>query len=158
MSDQFDFGPADQEAIKLREAMRRAEEYMHHKLETKDVPMNEAPRHPSVDAMRAVEDVLRAEPGEAVQIPADEMDTVLAILEQRQTVHGDFTDDAQTAQALKYVMRQGKNWDDMPSFMREALEQMQTKIARILSGDPSYPDHWRDLQGYPRLVETRLAR
>ena len=35
---------------------------------------------------------------------------------------------------------------------------MQTKVARILSGDFTHPDHWVDLQGYPRLVETRLEK
>ena len=79
-----------------------------------------------------------------------------AMLESKNAIHGDFTQDAATAQALKYVMRQGKNWEEMPSYMREALEQMQTKVARILAGDFNHPDHWKDLQGYPRLVETRL--
>ena len=79
-----------------------------------------------------------------------------ALLESKNAIHGDFTQDATTAQALKYVMRQGKNWEDMPAFMREALENMQTKVARILAGDFNHPDHWKDLQGYPRLVETRL--
>ena len=77
-------------------------------------------------------------------------------LTERNAIHGDFTDDAATAQALKYVMRQGKNWDDMPPWMREALDQMQTKVARVLAGDYRHRDHWTDLQGYPRLVEQRL--
>ena len=157
MSDQFDFGPADQEAIERREAARRSEEYMHAKMnEIRNAPMNDlntrvedyteellrdAPRHPTIEAMRAIEETLN---------PIDDT------LAERRTVHGDFTDDATTAQALKYIMRQGKNWDEMPSFMREALEQMQTKIARILAGDFRHPDHWKDLQGYPRLVEYRL--
>jgi hypothetical protein len=83
-------------------------------------------------------------------------DGVDAIIAARESTHGDFTEDAKLAQALKYVMRQGKNWDELPAHMREALEQMQTKVARILAGDFSHPDHWKDLQGYPRLVETRL--
>ena len=81
-----------------------------------------------------------------------------AMLTERNSIHGDFTGNATTAQALKYVMRQGKNWEEMPAWMRESLEQMQTKVARILSGDFNHPDHWKDLQGYPRLVETRLEK
>ena len=84
--------------------------------------------------------------------------TVDQVLEQRNTIHGDFTEDATTAQALKYVMRKGRNWEDMPPWMKEALEQMQTKVARILAGDFTHLDHWKDLQGYPRLVETRLEK
>ena len=87
--------------------------------------------------------------------PVSHMD---AMLEEKNSIHGDFTQDATTAQALKYVMRRGKNWEAMPPWMHEALEQMQTKVARILSGDFNHPDHWKDLQGYPRLVETRLEK
>ena len=82
--------------------------------------------------------------------------TIDDVLEERHTTHGDFTEDAATAQDLKYVMRRGRNWEDMPPWMREALEQMQTKIARLLAGDFTHLDSWRDLQGYPRLVEKRL--
>jgi hypothetical protein len=90
---------------------------------------------------------------EPAHSPVETLDDVLL---GKNAIHGDFTEDARTAQALKCVMREGKNWNDMPPFMREALENMQTKVARILAGDFSYPDHWKDLQGYPRLVETRL--
>jgi hypothetical protein len=82
--------------------------------------------------------------------------TMDSILEHRRTTHGDFTDDADLAQGLKSLMRQSKNWDNLRSFQAEALDNMATKIARILSGDPNFPDHWRDLQGFPRLVEERL--
>jgi hypothetical protein len=114
---------------------------------------NRRPR-PAVEGILAIEAALRnAEPNQAVEAPPEYMDAVLA---QRNAIHGDFTDDATTAQALKYIMRKGKNWDDMPPWMCEALDQMQTKIARILAGDYRHPDHWKDLQGYPRLVEIRL--
>ena len=105
---------------------------------------------PPVADLAALEAELRqAEPGDAV--PVDD------ILAQRNAIHGDFTDDAQTAQALKYVMHQSKNWDSLPPFAREALEQMQTKVAcASWPGDWRHPDHWKDLQGYPRLVEQRL--
>lgn len=93
-----------------------------------------------------------------IPLPPDEPPTVDQVLEQRNTIHGDFTEDATTAQDLKAVMRRGRNWEDMPPWMKEALEQMQTKVARILSGDFTHLDHWKDLQGYPRLVETRLDK
>ena len=43
-----------------------------------------------------------------------------AMLESKNAIHGDFTGNATTAQALKYVMRQGKNWEEMPAWMRES--------------------------------------
>jgi hypothetical protein len=81
------------------------------------------------------------------------MDSVLA---ERRTTHGDFGDDADLAQGFKNLMRQSRNWDNLRTFQAEALDNMATKIARILSGDPHYPDHWRDLQGFSKLVEERL--
>lgn len=83
--------------------------------------------------------------------------TVDQVLEQRNGVHGDFDDDASTSQDLKRIIRAGTNWEEMPAVHREALEQMMTKVGRILAGDFNHLDHWQDLQGYPRLVEKWIA-
>ena len=99
---------------------------------------------PSVEAMRAIE--------QAINGPSSIDDTLAA----RNAVHGDFTDDAGTAQAFKDVMRATKNWDVLDHVKREALEHIATKIGRILSGNPAHRDHWEDIQGYARLVEDRL--
>ena len=129
----------------------------------------------NVAGLNAVEEAMRDEAIEPKMVPKrfERRDTVAlppsaygahslppidAIIAAHESSHGDFTGNATTAQALKYVMRQGNNWEEMPSYMREALEQMQTKVARILAGDFNDPDHWKDLQGYPRLVETRLEK
>lgn len=40
--------------------------------------------------------------------------------------------------------------------MKEALEMVQHKIARILNGDPQYLDNWVDGAGYFKLVADRL--
>jgi hypothetical protein len=85
--------------------------------------------------------------------PAETLDEMLAARNSR---HGDFTDDARTAQSLKYVIHAGVNWDQLTQVQQEALDHIATKIARILSGDPRHRDHWSDIQGYARLVETRL--
>ena len=34
---------------------------------------------------------------------------------------------------------------------------IQHKIARVLNGDPNYPDNWHDIAGYARLVERELG-
>lgn len=82
--------------------------------------------------------------------------TLAAILEERKTLHGDFTDDASVSQMLKSVMRDGANWRVLTPVQAEALENIATKIGRVLSGDPNHKDHWSDIQGYARLVEERL--
>jgi hypothetical protein len=101
-----------------------------------------------VTAITAIERAIRPAPPQAI--------TMESILEDRQATHGDFSDDAEMSQRLKNLIRQGRNWTHLQTFEAEALDNMMTKVARILSGNPHHPDHWRDLQGYPRLVEERL--
>ena len=81
---------------------------------------------------------------------------LLAILQQRQKVHGDFSDDAEMAQAIKELLRKGRNWHSLNAMQREVFEQMATKMGRILSGDPNHKDHWDDLAGYPTLISRTL--
>lgn len=79
-----------------------------------------------------------------------------ATLNQRNSTHGEFYEDARIAQALKHVIRDGKNWPDLSPPMREALDNSMTKIARILAGNPNYPEHWDDIIGYATLVRRNL--
>ena len=125
----------------------------------------------NVEGLNAVETALREpriepkkfERRDTVPLPrvahsppvAPSIDDVLA---QRNDVHGEFRDDATTAQALKYVMRDGKNRDDLSSIQKEALDNIATKIARILSGDPNHKDHWFDIIGYCTLVMQALDK
>jgi hypothetical protein len=104
---------------------------------------------PEID-LKAIEQAVRQRPTLPMAI------TMESILEDRRQTHGDFTEDAEMAQRLKNLIRQGRNWTHLHTFEAEALDNMMTKVARILSGNPHYPDHWRDLQGFPRLVEERL--
>ena len=38
----------------------------------------------------------------------------------------------------------------------DALHMIAVKLARIVNGDPDYPDNWRDIEGYAKLVADRL--
>ena len=40
--------------------------------------------------------------------------------------------------------------------MRESLEMVAHKVARILNGNPGYVDSWHDVAGYVKLIEKRL--
>lgn len=77
-------------------------------------------------------------------------------LAERGNRYGEFLDNALTAQCLKTVMAESENWQDLAADMREALEMIAHKIARILNGDPTYTDSWHDIAGYAQLVERRL--
>ena len=80
------------------------------------------------------------------------------ILEERGTRYGEFEDQAIVNQNIKEAMRRSPNWAMLEPDMKEALEMMATKIGRILNGDPSYADSWRDAEGYLKLVADRLER
>jgi hypothetical protein len=75
----------------------------------------------------------------------------MQVIEERAETHGDFAETAYLAQALKSVMHRASNWPLLLPQQREALDHNATKVARILSGDPNEPDHWRDIAGYARL-------
>jgi len=75
--------------------------------------------------------------------------------------YGSFDTHATLSQKLKRTMRIHSAEDDLPwtnlaPDMKEALEMIQHKIARILNGDPNYVDNWHDIQGYAKLIEDRL--
>lgn len=54
-------------------------------------------------------------------------------------------------------MRGAPGWNRCDAVKQQALTVIADKIARVLSGDPSYADNWHDMQGYARLVEERLG-
>lgn len=85
------------------------------------------------------------------------MSRVANTLKQRQKTHGNFADHSAVAQSLKDCMKQSKNWDELSADKKEALEMIQHKVARILSGNPEAKDHWHDISGYATLIENECA-
>jgi hypothetical protein len=77
------------------------------------------------------------------------------LLAARQATHGDFAETATLAQAIKGVI--GRRAASLPPMQREALDQIATKLARILAGDANHADHWDDVAGYARLAAASLA-
>ena len=84
------------------------------------------------------------------------MSNIDEVLAERGTRYGEFVDHAEITQSIKAAMFQGRNWDDLESDQKEALEMVAHKCGRILNGDPDYVDSWTDIIGYVRLVEKRL--
>jgi hypothetical protein len=85
--------------------------------------------------------------------PESDVDATLA---ERGENYGDFSDNAEYAQDLKFRMQTTVSWDHSPAYVKEALDLIVSKIARMLSGNPLYADSWRDIQGYAKLVEDRI--
>lgn len=87
-----------------------------------------------------------------------ELTDIEQTLHDRGSRYGKFTNHANIAQGLKWVMvsADGTKWAQLENDQKEALEMIQHKIARILNGDGTYADSWHDIAGYATLVEKRL--
>lgn len=85
------------------------------------------------------------------------MNNLSTTLDERQTTHGDFSDNAVISQNLKQVLHTSTNWHDLTKVQKEALEMICHKMSRIVSGNADEGDHWRDIAGYSTLVEERLS-
>jgi hypothetical protein len=80
------------------------------------------------------------------------------ILSEREQTHGLFREVAGYSQAIKQLMRSARNWNRLDVAQAQALEVVADKVARILCGDPSFPDHWQDGAGYFELVLRDLVQ
>ena len=129
----FEYGPADQEALERRNARALA--------------AAEAEQRLTNTALQHLENQLRQEPA-AERLP---------VLAEREATHGNFATTALIAQRFKDVSKSTPNWSgNLTDVQRETLEAIFTKVARILSGDPNHPDHWRDIEGQARLASEQL--
>jgi len=79
------------------------------------------------------------------------------ILKERNNSYGDFACNACLAQKLKDVIRRGENWNRFSPSQREALDQVMSKVSRVLTGDPLHEDSWKDMVGYLTLIVKELT-
>lgn len=73
-------------------------------------------------------------------------------IEERGSRYGDFADNAATSQSLKDIIYNGACAHRLKPHHAEALDNICQKLARIVNGDPTYDDNWRDIIGYATLV------
>ena len=84
------------------------------------------------------------------------MDTDLdKILKERGERYGDFTDNALVAQSLKDVLRAAVGWDKLRPVHREGADMICSKLSRIVTASPEYPDNWRDIAGFATITADR---
>lgn len=86
------------------------------------------------------------------------MNDISNLLGERQKSHGTYSEVSSICQAIKRTMRQSSGWDHLGNEQAEALEMIAMKVARILSGNADFADHWEDIEGYARLVSNELER
>lgn len=79
-----------------------------------------------------------------------------SLITERGSRYGKFKDGAEIMQSLKDTMRDVDGWNNLTASQKEALDMIQHKIGRILNGDPTYDDSWKDIAGYATLIVNEL--
>lgn len=82
--------------------------------------------------------------------------TTEPLIAERGSRYGKFKDGADIMQSLKDTMRDVDGWNNLTASQKEALDMIQHKIGRILNGDPTYDDSWKDIAGYATLIVNEL--
>jgi hypothetical protein len=80
------------------------------------------------------------------------------ILNERTNSYGTFLEEAHISQELKAAMELGRNWSILPCDIKQSLEMVCVKVARILNGNYNYKDNFVDCIGYLQLVLDRLEK
>lgn len=84
------------------------------------------------------------------------MNDVEKILEERGATYGDFKDVAKISQRLKDSLHSAPCWRKLPPMVKEGMEMMCVKMARIACSDDIHEDTFKDLIGYPMLMARIL--
>lgn len=123
-----------------------------------------AHREPITDDEQDLNDCIDAPEATIQDIPLRGVDGAVAIeypgveglITQRGNRYGKFKDGADIMQSLKDTMRDVDGWNNLTASQKEALDMIQHKIGRILNGDPTYDDSWKDIAGYATLIVNEL--
>lgn len=91
---------------------------------------------------------------------------IQATLKERGGRYGAFRQNAAVSVELKKVLgealarnpRWGAVPDDLKRTIYEGLDNVSQKLARAVTGDPTYDDNWRDISGYGTLVLEEIER
>ena len=81
---------------------------------------------------------------------AEHMQAAVDLTNERKKQHGNWEDQAGTANNLKNAVRT-PTWRNLNCMQQEAIDMILTKVSRIVTGDPSHEDHWDDIAGYAYL-------
>lgn len=85
-----------------------------------------------------------------------EADTTQETLSERHSTHGAFKDNAKLTQEFMAIAQAGINYDNMTDIQKTSVFMILHKLARALSGDSNYLDHWHDIIGYSQRVTEEI--
>lgn len=104
--------------------------------------------HPKPFDIKTVEESIERDIADAVQGRNP-------LLQERQSTHGTFEDNANLSQALKAIFRAVPGWNQLTNIEKESMDMIAAKFSRILSGRSMQKQHWEDVVGYAKLVEEK---
>lgn len=87
---------------------------------------------------------------------SEPVNTIEAVLGDREKTHGSFKTHALYTQQLKRVAHGSHKWEALSDEQKESIDMILHKIGRIINGNPNVKDHWTDISGYSTLVEKEL--
>lgn len=93
---------------------------------------------------------------DGVGVVLNSVSSAQGVVESRESAHGDYAKQSDTARALKHLIHINDKHLNAPQ--RESLDMIAVKISRILHGNPNEPDHWLDIAGYATLVHNILTK
>lgn len=76
---------------------------------------------------------------------------VKKLINDRKKVHGNFEGFAPIYYELMTVIRQHNEYNNLDAVQAVAIDMILNKICRIINGNASFLDHWRDINGYSNL-------
>lgn len=76
------------------------------------------------------------------------------LTQERQSTHGDWVLQSQCSYGLKNCVRSYAGFTSLTPSQQEAIDMILHKVSRIVNGNPNFPDHWDDIQGYAHLGKT----
>ena len=76
------------------------------------------------------------------------------IVEERDSKYGGFECNSKTTQAIKEALAKR----ELPYYIKEALDMIAHKMARVVCGDPMYEDNFVDIIGYAQLALDMIRR
>lgn len=83
-------------------------------------------------------------------------ETQQELLSAKEVTHGNYVQLCYISRGIKAQLHASPSWEMMDVDVKESLEMIAVKIARILNGDSKHLDHWDDIAGYAELVASRL--
>jgi Domain of unknown function (DUF6378) len=73
-------------------------------------------------------------------------------IHDRKNTHGPYKTQFRVSQELKQVVHRNAGGLRFDPVHIEALDMICMKMSRILTGDPTFADHWEDIAGYAMRV------